>query len=180
MELNIIIDYLIISIMASLAINSVLQNFAKQKKLLIDIPDRSRKFHKRATPLTGGIGILLAAMVSTEIYLDINNLKGYMPEFSLELYYASIPLLLIFLVDDFKALKPLLRLKIIFFLIFLFLQASLANDSKYIIDNIIINEEAESASEARKLANINANRQAFLKLLKNLKISESFSNYINN
>lgn len=75
-------------------------------------------------------------------------------------------------------LKPLLRLKIIFFLIFLFLQASLANDSKYIIDNIIINEEAESASEARKLANINANRQAFLKLLKNLKISESFSNYI--
>ena len=112
MELNIIIDYLIISIMASLAINSVLQNFAKQKKLLIDIPDRSRKFHKRATPLTGGIGILLAAMVSTEIYLDINNLKGYMPEFSLELYYASIPLLLIFLVDDFKALKPLLRLMI--------------------------------------------------------------------
>jgi UDP-N-acetylmuramyl pentapeptide phosphotransferase/UDP-N-acetylglucosamine-1-phosphate transferase len=46
MELNIIIDYLIISIMASLAINSVLRNFAKEKKLLVDIPDRSRKFHK--------------------------------------------------------------------------------------------------------------------------------------
>ena len=101
MELNIIIDYLIISIMASLAINSVLRNFAKEKKLLVDIPDRSRKFHKRATPLTGGIGILLAVIVSTEIYLDMNNLKGYMPEFSEKLYIASIPLLVLFLIDDF-------------------------------------------------------------------------------
>ena len=40
MELNTITNYLIISIMASLAINYVLRNFAKQKKLLIDIPDR--------------------------------------------------------------------------------------------------------------------------------------------
>jgi len=110
MELNIIIDYLIISIMASLAINSVLRNFAKEKKLLVDIPDRSRKFHKRATPLTGGIGILLAVIVSTEIYLDMNNLKGYMPEFSQRLYIASIPLLVLFLIDDFKTLRPFYRL----------------------------------------------------------------------
>ena len=110
MELNIIIDYLIISILASLAINSVLRNFAKEKKLLIDIPDRSRKFHKRATPLTGGIGILIAVIVSTEIYLDMNNLKGYMPDFSRSLYEASIPLLLLFLIDDFKNLRPFYRL----------------------------------------------------------------------
>ena len=109
MELNIIIDYLIISIMASLAINSVLRNFAKEKKLLVDIPDRSRKFHKRATPLTGGIGILLAVIISTEIYLDMNNLKGYMPEFSQKLYIASIPLLLLFLIDDFKTMRPFYR-----------------------------------------------------------------------
>ena len=110
MELNIIIDYLIISILASLAINSVLRNFAKEKKLLIDIPDRSRKFHKRATPLTGGIGIFLAVIISTEIYLDLNNLKGYMPEFSQKIYIASIPLLIVFLIDDFKSLRPLYRL----------------------------------------------------------------------
>ena len=112
MELNIIIDYLIISIMASLAINSILRNFAKEKKFLIDLPDRSRKFHKRATPLTGGIGILIAVIISTEIYLDINNLKGYMPEFSLQLYIASIPLLLLFLIDDLKTLSALYRLLI--------------------------------------------------------------------
>lgn len=98
--------------MASLAINSLLSNFAKEKKLLIDLPDRSRKFHKRATPLTGGIGILTAVIISTEIYLDINNLKGYMPEFSQKLYIASIPLLLFFLIDDFKPLRPLSRLLI--------------------------------------------------------------------
>ena len=112
MELNIIIDYLIISIMASLAINSILRNFAKEKKFLIDLPDRSRKFHKRATPLTGGIGILIAVIISTEIYLDINNLKGYMPEFSQQLYIASIPLLLLFLIDDIKTLPALYRLLI--------------------------------------------------------------------
>jgi UDP-GlcNAc:undecaprenyl-phosphate GlcNAc-1-phosphate transferase len=96
--------------MASLAINSVLRNFAKEKKLLVDIPDRSRKFHKRATPLTGGIGILLAVIISTEIYLDMYNLKGYVPEFSQKLYVASIPLLILFIIDDFKNLRPLYRL----------------------------------------------------------------------
>lgn len=96
--------------MASLAINFVLRNFAKEKKLLIDIPDRSRKFHKRATPLTGGIGIILAVIISTEIYLDMYNLKGYMPKFSQMLYVTSIPLLLLFLIDDFKTLRPLYRL----------------------------------------------------------------------
>jgi len=110
MGLNIIINYLIISIMASLAINSILGNFAKEKKFLVDIPDRSRKFHTRATPLTGGIGILLAVIISTQIYLDMYNLNGYMPEFSLQLYIASIPLLLLFLIDDFKSLRPLYRL----------------------------------------------------------------------
>ena len=110
MELNIIISYLIISIMASLAINSVLRNFAKQNKILVDIPDRSRKFHKRATPLTGGIGILIAVVISTEIYLNLNGLKGYLPEFSQKLYLASVPLLLLFLIDDFKTLKPIARL----------------------------------------------------------------------
>ena len=40
----------------------------------------------------------------------MNNLKGYMPEFSQKLYVASILLLLLFLIDDFKTLRPLYRL----------------------------------------------------------------------
>ena len=59
MDLTIILDYIIISIIASMTINSILRNYAKKYKILVDLPDRSRKFHKRPTPLTGGIGILL-------------------------------------------------------------------------------------------------------------------------
>ena len=112
MDFKILIDYLIISILTSLAINYVLRNFAKQKNLLVDIPDRSRKFHKRPTPITGGIGILLATIISAEIYLDLNDLKGYVPEFTYNLVLISIPLLLIFMVDHFKTLRPLYRLLI--------------------------------------------------------------------
>ena len=39
MELTIILDYIIISIIASIAINSILRNYAKKYKLLIDLPD---------------------------------------------------------------------------------------------------------------------------------------------
>ena len=62
MELTIILDYIIISIIASMAINSVLRNYANRYNFLVDLPDRSRKFHKRPTPLTGGAGILIALL----------------------------------------------------------------------------------------------------------------------
>ena len=110
MELNIIIDYLIISIIASMAINSVFRNVAKKKNILVDIPDRSRKFHKRATPLTGGLAILIAVVISGELYLDLNGLKGYVPEFTYHLVIASIVLVLFFLIDDYKSLSPLKRI----------------------------------------------------------------------
>ena len=79
MNLNIIIDYLILSIIASFAINMILRNIAKSNKILVDIPDKSRKFHKRATPLTGGISIIIAALISGKLYVDFNGLSGYVP-----------------------------------------------------------------------------------------------------
>ena len=54
-----------------MAINSALRNLAKKNQILIDIPDRSRKFHKRATPLTGGMSIILSVLISAELYLDL-------------------------------------------------------------------------------------------------------------
>ena len=110
MELQIILDYLIISIIASISINSLLGNYAKKRKILVDLPDRSRKFHKRPTPLTGGISIFLALLLSAELYLSLNNLKGYVPDFTYHLFLASLPLVLVFLFDDYKELKPILRL----------------------------------------------------------------------
>ena len=46
MDLTIILDYIIISIIASMTVNSILRNYAKRYNILVDLPDRSRKFHK--------------------------------------------------------------------------------------------------------------------------------------
>ena len=112
MEITIIIDYLIISIIASIAINSILGNYAKTKNILVDIPDRSRKFHSRPTPLTGGIGIFISLILSGKLYIDLNNLNGFVPEFTYYLMVSSIPILLLFLIDDYKGLKVGQRLLI--------------------------------------------------------------------
>ena len=110
MDLTIILDYIIISIIASMTINSLLRNYAKKYNILVDLPDRSRKFHKRPTPLTGGIGILIAILVSGKLYIDLNNLTGYLPEFTFQLVVISIPLILFFLIDDVSSLKPYSRI----------------------------------------------------------------------
>ena len=112
MELTIILDYIIISIIASMAINSVLRNYANKYNFLVDLPDRSRKFHKRPTPLTGGIGILIALLLTGKLYIDLNNLNGYIPDFTFQLMLVSIPLLVLFLIDDLKSLKPRFRILI--------------------------------------------------------------------
>ena len=110
MDLTIILDYIIISIIASMTINSILRNYAKKYKVLVDLPDRSSKFHMRPTPLTGGLGILLALLVSGKLYIDLNNLTGYLPEFTFRLMVISVPLLILFLIDDLRGLKPLIRI----------------------------------------------------------------------
>ena len=73
MDLTIILDYIIISIIASMTVNSVLRNYAKKYNILVDLPDRSRKFHKRPTPVTGGLGILIALLISGKLYIDLNQ-----------------------------------------------------------------------------------------------------------
>jgi len=110
MDLHLIIDFLIISILASFAINMILRNFTKNKNLLIDLPDRSRKFHKRATPLTGGLAILISALITGELFVSINDLQGFVPDFTYYLIIASIMLVLVFLIDDIKGIKATVRI----------------------------------------------------------------------
>ena len=105
MTLTIIFDYLLISVIASIAINTILRNFAASNKFLIDIPDRNRKFHKDATPVTGGLGIIIALLISGKIYFDLNNLNDYVPDFTYQLTICSIALVFFFLIDDIKGLK---------------------------------------------------------------------------
>ena len=88
----------------------ILRNVAKNNNLLIDLPDKSRKFHKRATPLTGGMAILISALITGEIYVTLNDLKGFIPEFTYYLIISSVLLVLVFLIDDVKGIKAPLRL----------------------------------------------------------------------
>tara|TARA_B100001248_G_C27384714_1_gene458981 strand:+ start:73 stop:1446 length:1374 start_codon:yes stop_codon:yes gene_type:complete len=61
---NLAVSILLLAFFASVSFNGFFRSIAKKNKLLIDIPDKSRKFHFRATPLTGGLGIFFGILVS--------------------------------------------------------------------------------------------------------------------
>ena len=110
MNFNIILDYLILSAFVSLAVNYMARNIARRNELLVDLPDKSRKFHKRPTPLTGGIAIFISLLISGKLYIDLNELNDFIPLFSSMLFVASFFIIIVFLIDDIKGIKPAYRL----------------------------------------------------------------------
>ena len=69
-----ILVILFIGFFASVTFNGFFRNIAKANNILIDIPDKSRKFHFRATPLTGGISIYIATLVSAILLSGLTNI----------------------------------------------------------------------------------------------------------
>jgi UDP-GlcNAc:undecaprenyl-phosphate/decaprenyl-phosphate GlcNAc-1-phosphate transferase len=65
MLFSIAVTLLFLSFFASVVLTGFLRNLAKQNNLLIDIPNKSRKFHFRPTPLIGGVSIHLAMLLSS-------------------------------------------------------------------------------------------------------------------
>jgi len=65
MLFSIAVTLLFLSFFASVVLTGFFRNFAKQQNLLIDIPNKSRKFHFRPTPLIGGVSIHLAMLLSS-------------------------------------------------------------------------------------------------------------------
>lgn len=65
---------LVIGFFASVTFNGFFRNIAKNNNVLIDIPDKSRKFHFRATPLTGGISIYVASLVTALLLSGLTNI----------------------------------------------------------------------------------------------------------
>ena len=53
-----------LSFFASLVSNALLRQISKKSNILIDAPDKQRKFHKNPTPLTGGLGISFGIIFS--------------------------------------------------------------------------------------------------------------------
>ena len=64
MTLGSALSIFLLSFFASITFNGFFRNIAKKKNILIDIPDKSRKFHFRATPLTGGISLFFGSVLS--------------------------------------------------------------------------------------------------------------------
>tara|TARA_B100001250_G_scaffold235333_1_gene202122 strand:- start:568 stop:1947 length:1380 start_codon:yes stop_codon:yes gene_type:complete len=86
MQNSLALSILLLAFFASITFNGFFRNIAKKYKLLIDIPDKSRKFHFRATPQTGGIGIffgilitglLVTGLTDARYQIDFNN-KGFL------------------------------------------------------------------------------------------------------
>jgi len=61
---SLVLSILLLSFFASAGFNGFFRSIAKKNNILIDIPDKSRKFHFRATPLTGGLGIFFGVLIS--------------------------------------------------------------------------------------------------------------------
>ena len=75
MLFSIAVTLLFLSFFASVVFTGFLRDIAKKKNFLIDIPDKSRKFHFRPTPLVGGIAIHASMLLSTLLMLFLVDYK---------------------------------------------------------------------------------------------------------
>jgi UDP-GlcNAc:undecaprenyl-phosphate GlcNAc-1-phosphate transferase len=67
------LSILLLAFLASVTFNGIFRTVAKNNNILIDIPDKSRKFHFRATPLTGGFGIFFGIIISGILITGISG-----------------------------------------------------------------------------------------------------------
>ena len=75
MLFSIAVTLLFLSFFASVAFTGFLRDVAKKRNFLIDIPNKSRKFHFRPTPLVGGIAIHSSMLLSTLLMLFLVDYK---------------------------------------------------------------------------------------------------------
>ena len=85
MSNSLALSIFLLAFFASITFNGFFRNIAKKNNILIDIPDKSRKFHFRATPLTGGIGIFFSILISgllltglTDVRYSVNFNDGFL------------------------------------------------------------------------------------------------------
>ncbi len=75
MLFSIAVTLLFLSFFASVVLTGYLRNIARANNLLIDIPDKSRKFHFRPTPLIGGLSIHASILLSSLLMLFLIDYK---------------------------------------------------------------------------------------------------------
>ena len=110
MNAEVIFGAFVISFLCSFFLNAATRGVARKNNILIDLPDRNRKFHKRATPLTGGISIFLGSLLAIFLIgeLGIYSIKQTYYEYAI--LACSLIIVFTFLFDDAKELSSLVRL----------------------------------------------------------------------
>ena len=85
MEASISVNLISISFLAAIVFTGFFRTISKKFDVLIDLPDKNRKFHHRPTPLVGGLGIhsamlfglfILFLSVDTKIYDREDNIQA--------------------------------------------------------------------------------------------------------
>ena len=100
----------LISLLASFFTNAIFRSIAKKNKILIDLPDKNRKFHKRPTPLTGGISILTGSILAILIAVGLNVIDYDHTTYNVSILVCSLLIVTVFLFDDGYGISPRLRL----------------------------------------------------------------------
>lgn len=75
MLFSIAVTLLVLSFFASIVLTGFFRNVARANNILIDIPNKSRKFHFRPTPLIGGVSIHTAMLLSSVLMLFLIDFK---------------------------------------------------------------------------------------------------------
>lgn len=75
MLFSIAVTLLFLSFFASVVFTGFLRDVARKRNFLIDIPNKSRKFHFRPTPLVGGVAIHSSMLLSTLLMLFLVDYK---------------------------------------------------------------------------------------------------------
>ena len=82
MSLSVFFSLIFLGIFTSIFFNGLFRVIAKKYNILIDVPDKSRKFHLRKTPITGGLAIQASIIASSLLMLSFtgvafnNNING--------------------------------------------------------------------------------------------------------
>ena len=100
----------LISMISSFFTNAVFRSIAKKNKILIDLPDKNRKFHKRPTPLTGGISILFGSIMAIFIAINLEVIDLDYTAFNIYILICSALIVFVFLYDDAFKISPRVRL----------------------------------------------------------------------
>ena len=99
-----------VSFLCSFFINAVTRGIAKKNNILIDLPNKSRKFHKRTTPLTGGLSIFLGSILAVYLMQELGIFSIRQTFYQYAILTCSAIIIISFLFDDIAELNSLTRL----------------------------------------------------------------------